>query len=297
MQWRDAVGTCHTMSSVKAIRVVPMVAVLAATSGCATVPVATHSSVAADPMVALAAPPTAGDKRSKLWQASRLDRGYIVILPGAWGESAEDHGIVDGLIAAGTDAAIEVYAWPADHFPSGPFMVPYNLRATSRNRDQAREVAAKIVRYQEAHPGRPVHVIGYSGGGGIATWTLEELPDDHRVTSAILLAPTLSSCYDFSKALAHTDHGIDSFYSLYDVPVMMAACSIVGTTDGSHRLAGGAIGFRQPTADGVTTAVVRQHSYTLAMLGQGHPGGHFGWTRKGFVTAHVAPLLSAPAVP
>jgi len=266
-------------------------AVVAAT-GCATVPLATTSAVAPPPAAPVAAAPTP-DKRSKVWQADRLDRGYVVILPGSWGETAADHGIVDGLVAAGTDAAIEIYAWPVGEFPAGVFMVPYNLRATARNRTQAREVAAKIVRYREAHPGRPVHVIGYSGGGGIAAWALEELPDHCRITSAVLLAPTLSFTYDFGKALAHTDRGIDSFYSLYDVPVMMAGCSIVGTTDGSHAPAGGAIGFRQPKAVAGALAVVRQHAYSLAMLGGGHAGGHYGWTRQGFVAAHVAPLLAS----
>ncbi|MEI6037694.1 MAG: hypothetical protein WCQ91_07205, partial [Planctomycetota bacterium] len=99
------------------------------------------------------------DKRSKFWQADRIDRGFIVILPGSWGETAADHGIVDGLINAQIDSAIEMYAWPIGEFPSGILMVPYNLRATKRNREQAREVVAKIVRYQKQYPGRPVHLI------------------------------------------------------------------------------------------------------------------------------------------
>jgi hypothetical protein len=275
------------------IRALALAAVCAAAGGCATVPLATSGSVIATPAAPVSIAPVV-DKRSKVWQADRLDHGYIVILPGSWGETAADHGIVEGLVDAGVDAAIEIYAWPVGDFPAGVFMVPYNLRATERNRGQARTVAEKIVRYQQSHPGRPVHLIGYSGGGGIAAWTLEELPEHSRITSAVLLAPTLSYTYDFAKALAHTDRGIDSFYSLYDVPVMMAGCSVVGTTDGSHRPAGGAVGFRQPKPVAGAMAAVRQHAYTLAMLGGGHAGGHYGWTREGFVATHVAPLLGAP---
>jgi hypothetical protein len=291
----DAVQTRCARTIVVAVCAVAGAAACLA-SGCATIPVASSSAVAVRPLPSVDSP-TANDKRSKIWQADRLDHGYVVVLPGSWGETAADHGIVDGLVTAGIDAAIEIYAWPVGDYPTGFLMVPYNLRATTRNRGQAREVAAKIIRYQKDHPGRPVHLIGYSGGGGIATWTLEELPDDARIASAILLAPTLSYSYDLRKALAHTDRGIDSFYSLYDVTVMMAGCSIVGTTDGSHLPAGGAVGFRQPRVSGEGNPVVRQHAYTLSMITGGHSGGHYGWTRQGFVTAHVAPLLAGSVSP
>jgi hypothetical protein len=289
-----AVRVMQASVSGATIRSLAMAALCAVGGGCATMPVATTGTVIATPSSPASIAPVA-DKRSRVWQADRLDRGYVVILPGSWGETAADHGIVDGLVDAGVDAAIEIYAWPVGEFPAGVFMVPYNLRATERNRGQARTVAEKIVRYQEAYPGRPVHIIGYSGGGGIAAWTLEELPEHSRITSAVLLAPTLSYTYDFAKALAHTDRGIDSFYSLYDVPVMMAGCSVVGTTDGSHRPAGGAVGFRQPKPVAGVMAAVRQHAYTLAMFDGGHAGGHYGWTREGFVAAHVAPLLGRTA--
>jgi len=240
------------------------------------------------------------DKRSKFWQADRIDRGFIVILPGSWGETAADHGIVDGLINAQIDSAIEMYAWPIGEFPSGILMVPYNLRATKRNREQAREVVAKIVRYQKQYPGRPVHLIGYSGGGGIAVWALEALPAETKISSAILLAPTLSSSYDLGPALSRTQHGIHNFYSQYDVPIMMAACSIVGTTDGTHGLAGGAVGFRPSRSADATqrelhASHLHQHPYTLSMLEGGHTGGHYGWTRHGFIAAHVAPLIDPTA--
>lgn len=241
--------------------------------------------------------PAAG-KRSKLWQADRLDRGYVLILPGSWGEEAVDNGIVSGLTEAGIDAALEVYAWPLGDFPSGALWVPYNLRATSRNREQARAVVAKILRYQREYPGRPVHLIGYSGGGGIAVWALEELPAGTKVASAILLAPTLSFNYKLGPALNHTDRGIQNFYSPYDVPILMTACSIIGTTDGRHRFPGGAVGFHPSWWASLAerkshAAQVHQHPYSFTtMLMQGHPGGHYGWLRQSFVATHVAPLIN-----
>ena len=162
-------------------------------------------------------------------------------------------------------------------------------------------MVAKILRYQQAHPGRPVHLIGYSGGGGIAVWALEELPAGTKVASAILLAPTLSFNYRLGPALNHTERGIQNFYSPWDVPILMTACSIVGTTDGRHRFPGGAVGFHprwwsSSEEQRIHATQVHQHPYSFAtMLMQGHPGGHYGWVRQGFVAAHVAPLLLSTA--
>ena len=37
---------------------------------------------------------------------------------------------------------------------------------------EASRLAAKIVEYREQHPGRPVHLIGHSGGGGMRDWAM-----------------------------------------------------------------------------------------------------------------------------
>jgi alpha-beta hydrolase superfamily lysophospholipase len=161
---------------------------------------------------------------------------------------------------------------------------------------QSREIAAKIVSYQTQYPGRPVHLIGYSGGGGVAVLALESLPEKSKITSAVLLAPSLAFNYDLQAALKRTEQGIRNFYSPLDIPVLMMLCSVVGTTEGRHLLPAGSIGFYPP--GGVDDAQreayaagVRQHRYDISMLSQGHPGGHFGWISRHFVAGHIAPLV------
>ena len=77
----------------------------------------------------------------------------------------------------------------------------HNLRAIDHNQREAHKIAAKIVAYQDRYPGRPVHLVGYSGGAGVAVLTLEALPPDRRVAEAIS-APTLASDYDLRPASA-----------------------------------------------------------------------------------------------
>jgi pimeloyl-ACP methyl ester carboxylesterase len=227
----------------------------------------------------------------------RLDRGYTIVLPGIWGSQPVDYGIVMGLQDGNVQSAIELHDWTA-----GLLRLVYNLRALEHNQGEARKIAAKIIAYQDRYPGRPVHLVGYSGGAGVAVLTLEALPADRKVTDAILLAPTLASDYDLRPAISHTTHGIRNFYSPFDVPILMVLSTAFGTTEGRHTPAAGAIGFQAPANSGPDErkqyeAHVPQKSYNLAMLMDGHGGGHFGWANRTFVSRHVAPLLTPSVDP
>ncbi len=196
-----------------------------------------------------------------------------------------------GLIDADVPSAIELYDWTV-----GPLWLVYNLRALERNRAEAQKIAAKIVAYQDRYPGRPVNLIGYSGGGGIAVLTLEALPPDRQITKAILLAPTLAQDYDLKPALRHTEEGIHNFYSPIDVPMLVVLTTALGTTEGRHAPSAGALGFQIPqqrngSQDQEHAARLVQHQYALEMIGCGHPGGHFGWSSRAFVAKWVAPIV------
>jgi pimeloyl-ACP methyl ester carboxylesterase len=224
----------------------------------------------------------------------RLDQGYTIVLPGIWGSAPLDHGIVKGLVDANVPSTIELYDWT-----EGPLLLVYNLRATAHNRIEATKIAGKIVAYQDRFPGRPVNVIGYSGGAGVAVLALESLPRGRIVTNVVLLAPPLAADYDLRGALGHTAHGIHSFHSPADAPILMVLTTAFGTMEGRHTLAAGAVGFSVP--QNVTenqrdqyTARVSQQAYSLDMLASGHPGGHFGWTSRAFVAKWIAPLVGPP---
>jgi pimeloyl-ACP methyl ester carboxylesterase len=211
------------------------------------------------------------------------------------GRSTFTSGVVRGLIEGRVPSAIEVHDWTV-----GPAFVSavVNLRASRHNRREARKIAEKIVHYQKRYPGRPVHLIGHSGGGGIAVYALEALPPGHEVTGVILLGPALSPDYDLRRALRRIQGTMYNFFSPYDVGFLKVGTSIAGTMDGRHTKAAGAIGFAVPWGlsreDRQLYAPPRfcQQRYTPKMADSGHSGTHLGWARRTFVAEWVAPLIN-----
>ena len=100
---------------------------------------------------------------------SRLDRGLVIVLPGIEGRSPLNEAVCEGLVDGGVNWGIELCDWTT----SVPMGYLINLRDQERNRNQAEEIAAKIVRYKMAHPERPVVLVGQSGGGAMAVWILQ----------------------------------------------------------------------------------------------------------------------------
>ncbi len=222
----------------------------------------------------------------------RVDKGYTIVLPGIEGTSCHNISIARGLIDAGYPAAIEVRDWTTGHWP----LWPYHLMALQRNKRQAQEIAAQIVEYQNRHPGRPVNLIGHSGGAAMAVLALEALPDDHPVTQVVLLAAALSPKYDLTTALTHTEKGIDNFHSWGDMGYLVVGTFALGTIDRKHTISAGASGFQIP--DNLNELGreryihgLHQVSYRLSMLRSLNFGGHFSPANRKFVAEWVASRL------
>ncbi len=224
---------------------------------------------------------------------ARLDSGFTIILPGIEGASFLNSNVAKGLIDGGVPSSVEVYDWTAS-----PLLFPINLRDYWRNRHEARIVARKIVEYQARYPGRPVHLIGHSGGGGIAIMALEELPPRQQITSAILLAPAVAPDYDLRRALLRTRCGIWNYYSPYDVGFLRAGTMLLGTIEGRHTSAAGAVGFTTPWGlddedKKLYSDRLHQQRYSRKMAEDGHTGGHMGWASRGFVSHWLAPIIQS----
>lgn len=222
----------------------------------------------------------------------RYAQGLVIVLPGIESQSFLNHSIVWGLSDGGWPGAIEIYDWTT----SFTVFFVYHLRARARNRRQAQLIALRIAAYQKEHPGQPVHLIGHSGGGALTVFTLEALPEDHLVTSAILLAPALSPRYPLQHALEHTEHGIWNFWSPLDMIFLGLGTLLLGTIDGKLSLSSGMIGFREPA--GINEAEreayrhkLHQQPYSVRMATAFNLGGHFGCTNRVFVEHWIAPLV------
>ncbi len=196
------------------------------------------------------------------WPASeptRFTDGLAIVLPGVEGRGSLNRSVAQGLDDAGFPGAIVVHDWTTGFWP----LFPFHLRARRRNRQQARAIADRVLAYQNAYPGRPVYLVGHSGGATIAVWVLGVLW---------------------------------SFWSPLDLLMLAAGTLLFGTVDGRHVVSAGCVGFSAPKAgDGEESVLyrdrLRQRRYTPTMVRQFHLGGHFGWANRVHVAETVAPLL------
>lgn len=215
----------------------------------------------------------------------RRRRGYIIVLPGIESRSCIEFQLARGLNDGGIGAAIDVHDWTTGFWP----LFLYHLRSEKLHRKAAREIAAKIGSYQTEYPGRPVSLIGYSGGAGVALWTLEALPPERKVAVTILLAAAVSPTFDLAPAASRSECGIRNYYSTLDIAFLGAGLLLLGTIDGRHRIAAGAVGFRvdnnQPQVD------LKQFPYHWKMLQCGNFGGHFGYANRLFAAEYLGPEL------
>jgi pimeloyl-ACP methyl ester carboxylesterase len=226
----------------------------------------------------------------------RLEQGLVLILPGIEGLSFLNLSILNGLVDAGVPYAMEIVDWTTGN----KFLTLYHLRAWRRNRHVARQLADRIVQYQHDFPGRPVWIVGHSGGAGMALLTAASLPESRRLAGLILLAAAVSPRFDLSAARQKVERGIWSFHSWLDFLFVGVGTTIFGTFDGWHMPAAGMIGFRHrrdserqmPTDDAPPFV---QTAYHPRLLKSFHWGGHFSCTHRVFVAEHIAPVIGADA--
>jgi len=157
------------------------------------------------------------DTGTKFTTQQRIDKGLIVILPGIEGESGANHNIRRGLFDTDIPYALVIYRWGA--LVPGPGGMLINQTNVTRNRNEGKELAEEIVKYQTNHPNRPVFLIGHSGGCGIAVFALEALgriSGAKPVTGAFLLSASVSANYNLSSALRMTQRGLVNVYNPED---------------------------------------------------------------------------------
>lgn len=142
---------------------------------------------------------------------AELQKGLVVFYPGSFNTISEMVGFYWGFREGGIDQAIEVVQWAPflDHYydPEG------SLRRVS---EKAASEAARIVAYQQAHPGRPVTLLGFSGGCFFSVRLAESLPEGASIDRIILMSAAIEKGYDLSAALARTREGIVNFWSPLD---------------------------------------------------------------------------------
>ncbi|KPK79216.1 MAG: hypothetical protein AMJ81_13605 [Phycisphaerae bacterium SM23_33] len=218
----------------------------------------------------------------------RLDCGLVIILPGIEGEGPLSHGVREGLLDAGVDLALAIHQWGRPVPLAGPLL---NQMDIIGNRLAGARIAQLIMDYQDSHPAGPVYIVGHSGGGGVAVFAAEALPDGRDIQGLILLSPSISSGYDLTKALGRCRNGIVNFYSKGDVGLLVVGTTLFGNVDGVRGPAAGAVGFSKSLPD------VYQVGWDESMVAAGHDGSHTGVTNVRFVKTHIASWVKKPNWP
>lgn len=218
----------------------------------------------------------------KAWlDSERLEQGYVIVLPGIEGRSFLNRGIAAGLNDAGVPYGIEIYDWT-----DGPLWGIYNLRSRQLHARQAAVVREKILAYRTEHPGRPVYLVGHSGGGALSLLTAEGLPEGKGLTGIVMIVPAISPTYQLDAALAHVERGIWSYRSYGDCIYLGVLTTLFGTVDGRHVPAAGAVGFKKPLGKRV-----HEVPFCMSMLRDWNAGGHLTCTNRVFVRKWIAPLV------
>jgi len=232
---------------------------------------------------------SAGCGTERCMDLQRLEKGLVVVLSGIEGRSPLTHNITRGLADGGVDGAIETYTWTS---PWGGLL--YNLRAEERNRKQAQKLARRIEEYLCDFPGRPVYLIGQSGGAAIAAWAVEDLGGGLRVDGIVMIAPALSPAYLLDLALSNCHQGVVNFYSERDV-MLSVGTTVNGTMDGRHTASAGRTGFKAGGAGGRPAGYDRlyQVGWRAEMARTGHFGNHLSSSAAQFISKYVAPLIRA----
>ena len=230
----------------------------------------------------------------------RQENGMVVILPGIEGKSFLNERLREGLAKAGTPYAQPIWQW-GSRIPI--VKLAMNEMDVRGNRVSGQELAVWIAHYQDQYPGRPVYLVGHSGGGGIAVFAAEALArmsGKRRLQGMILLSPSVSANYDLTTAINVCEKGVVSFYNEGDVGVLWLGTTLAGNVDGGHGASAGRVGFRPP---GVHDADARRRAYHKLFQVETSEGvggilsNHTSDTQVSFVRQYVAPRILASAWP
>ncbi|HUT57241.1 MAG TPA: hypothetical protein VNA25_05140 [Phycisphaerae bacterium] len=220
---------------------------------------------------------------------ARKANGLVVILPGIEGESEYNHDIRRGLMAGGVEYALVIRSWGVPVPVAGMIVNQTNFLG---NRLAATGVAQMIAQYQDRYPGRPVYVVGHSGGGGVAVFTAEALADmtgDRKIEGLVLLSASISNNYpNTSKALAQCRQGLVNFYNPEDTALLGLGTTIAGNVDGGRAPSAGRAGFE------ITHPKLYDQAVSGSMSGD---DPHGSTTRVPFVSRRVVPWIKATQWP
>ena len=93
---------------------------------------------------------------------------------------------------------------------------------------QGERLACEVRTLKASRPDVPIYLVGHSAGSAVVLIAAESTPPG-VIERVVLLAPSVSSCYDLRPALSRTR--IDAFSSRADWVILGLNMRLFGTTD------------------------------------------------------------------
>jgi pimeloyl-ACP methyl ester carboxylesterase len=140
-----------------------------------------------------------------------LNRGLVIMYPGAFNTTSEMAGVYAGLRDAGVDQAIEVVPWG---LPMANFFMPTEFLGTQL--PWAQSEASRIAQYSDEHSDSPVTLLGFSGGAMMCILVAETMPENTSVDWVILMGAGVSPDYDLNPMLERSVRGAVAYWSPLD---------------------------------------------------------------------------------
>jgi pimeloyl-ACP methyl ester carboxylesterase len=211
--------------------------------------------------------------------ARAAGEGRVLILPGVGNTRLHLAGFVAAAERQLPEFDVEVRTW------GQPFLTIHNLRAHERNVATAASLAAEIADWRGSHTDAPFYLVGYSGGGGMATLVTAALPDGVEIDRLVLVAPAISPNYPLtSEVLPHVREYAVNFTSERDLQVGWGTRTF-GTIDRIYTASAGAIGFAEAHER------LLEHHWSSADVPLGHAGNHLAYLSPRWQVAKLLPAL------
>jgi pimeloyl-ACP methyl ester carboxylesterase len=238
--------------------------------------------------LAVCAATLTGCTESRYVADDRLDKGLVLILPGIEGPGPGSWAVRKGLEDGALPYALEVYDWR-----DGRLGAAYAFDEPA-SRKRAEEIALHIDAYRRTHIGKPVFVVGHSGGGALAAFVSEAIDEKAPLNGVILMEPALSPEYDLTKAIQGAGGHFAATSAESDV--LLRSLTTVGRNfDGIRGRTAGQDGFQLPPDAWPERRAAFEKvcwiRWDASMLKEANWGGHMGCTSPPWVASALAPII------
>jgi len=163
--------------------------------------------------------------------------GKVLLLPGVGNLRCELAGMSEMLTTAYPGLSVEVRIWGT------PRQDHQNLRDHENHWRVAGDIAAELTAYAREHPDHTIDVVGYSGGGAMALFTVAALPEGVSIDRLVLIAPAISRPFPIeSEVMPKVKDFAVLYSSVLDRPVSFGTL-LFGTMDRRRQFSAGWCGF------------------------------------------------------